>query len=101
MEHGATRNFMAQTLIKREEAALKEEKANEVLDPMTVLENRLEEIPSLKHQMASLKILPMQHIPLNRQQDKGLTESDTNDDWKWKSTFDRMKALQYNFVSLR
>ena len=40
MEHGATRNFMAQTLIKREEAALKEEKANEVLDPMTVLENR-------------------------------------------------------------
>jgi len=40
MEHGATRNFMAQTLIKREEAALKEEKAKEVLDPMTVLENR-------------------------------------------------------------
>ena len=40
MEHGATRNFMAQTLIKREEAALKQEKAKEVLDPMTVLENR-------------------------------------------------------------
>ena len=59
MEHGATRNFMAQTLIKREEAALKEEKANEVLDPMTVLENRLEEILSLKHQMALLKILPI------------------------------------------
>ena len=45
MEHGATRNFMAQTLIKREEAALKEEKANEVLDPMTVLENRSLSIP--------------------------------------------------------
>ena len=40
MEHGATRNFMAQTLIKRDEAILKEEKAKEVLDPMTVLENR-------------------------------------------------------------
>lgn len=40
MEHGASRNFMAQTLMKREEAAAKEEKEKELLDPMTILENR-------------------------------------------------------------
>lgn len=40
MEHGATRNFMAQTLIKREQEQLKKEKEQEVLDPMTILENR-------------------------------------------------------------
>jgi len=103
MEHGATRNFMAQTLIKREEAALKEEKANEVLDPMTVLENRtkdsqkemamidtLEELQELQRKSSKIShddVISMVRAPTEEQAKQELARQEAEDEAFVRSIF--------------